>query len=142
MRNARYSDRTYKYTPCAIMGYSFCLGCVNQSTASAQVFPMAGYGLDDSDVDEYLENSEDGALLLEPPPPALAAPASSHHRQLLITATAWRGPVEEASDDRCRLIPPSRYGLRSIFAIPPAALFRTCLPRAFASNPPNILART
>lgn len=70
---------------------------------------MAGYGLDDSDVEEFLEGSEDDDILIDPPT-ALAATAYSHQQHILLTATAWRGPSEGASEDTCKLIPPSRCG--------------------------------
>ena len=70
---------------------------------------MAGYGLDDSDVEEFLEGSEDHDTLIDPPP-ALAATVSSHQQHILLTATAWRGPFEGALEDTCTLIPPGRYG--------------------------------
>ena len=68
---------------------------------------MAGYGLDDSDFDDFLEStsSEDEATPLPAPlPAALPVPAVR-----LLTATAFREPVQAACGDASRLVPPNRW---------------------------------
>ena len=71
---------------------------------------MAGYGLDDSDFDEFLETSSDEELevpVAAPPLQALAPPHAAQH-QILLTGTSWRGPACGTSCDACTEVPPSR----------------------------------
>ena len=68
---------------------------------------MAGYGLDDSDFDDFLEStsSEDEATPLPGPlPAALPVPVVR-----LLTATAFREPVQAACGDASRPVPPNRW---------------------------------
>ncbi len=69
---------------------------------------MAGYGLEDSDFDEFLESSSEDEieLPLAPPPPA-AAPAGPA-LTVLLTSTAQRQPAVGPSGDACVIVPPSR----------------------------------
>ena len=70
---------------------------------------MAGYGLDDSDFDDFLEStsSEDEATPLPAPTPAvLPVPAVN-----LLTATAFREPVQAGCGDASRSVPPNRWKL-------------------------------
>lgn len=72
---------------------------------------MAGYGLDDSDFDEFLATSsedEDEAVLLEAPLAALSPAGPSCH--VLLTSTAQRLPAASSSGDACVAVPPSRCG--------------------------------
>ena len=71
---------------------------------------MAGYGLNDSDFEEFLESSSDDEAVvvqLPPPPPAASAVPRFH---IFLSGTAWRGPAVGASGDACGPIPPSRWG--------------------------------
>lgn len=73
----------------------------NTSTGPKAAF--TGFGLDDSDLDEFLESSDD-----EPQPlliaPTLKAPAP----QSLLTAVVWRGPKDTPSGDASRTVPCNR----------------------------------
>lgn len=75
----------------------------DSSSASDDEEEKAGYfGLDDSDMDEWLESSSAESVK------ALAVargPAVSK----VLTATVWRGPREGPSGDACRLVPPNRF---------------------------------
>lgn len=69
---------------------------------------MAGYGLDDSDFDEFLESSseeESDAVLLEAP---LAAAPAGPATQILLTSSAQQLPPAPTCGDACVLVPPSR----------------------------------
>ncbi len=70
---------------------------------------MAGYGLDDSDFDEFLESSsqDETELPLLAQPTAPAVPTGPTF-QVLLTSTAQRGPAAGASGDACVTVPPSR----------------------------------
>lgn len=59
------------------------------------------FGLDDSDMDEWLETSTEGSVraLALAQPPKLSK---------VLTATVWRGPREGPSGDACRPVPPNR----------------------------------
>ena len=59
------------------------------------------FGLDDSDMDEWLETSTEGSIraLAVAQPPKLSK---------VLTATVWRGPREGPSGDACRPVPPNR----------------------------------
>jgi hypothetical protein len=72
---------------------------------------MAGYGLDDSDFDEFLESSseeESEAVLLEAP---FAAAPAAPALQILLTSSAQQLPLAAACGDACVLVPPSRCPL-------------------------------
>lgn len=73
---------------------------------------MAGYGLDDSDFDEFLESSsdEEQELPVAAPPlqAALAPPPHAAQHQILLTGTSWRGPACGSNCDACTEVPPSR----------------------------------
>ena len=72
---------------------------------------MAGYGLDDSDFDEFLETSSDEEPELPvaaPLPQALPAPPQLQQQQIFLTGTSWRGPACGSSGDACTNVPPSR----------------------------------
>ena len=62
----------------------------------------AYFGLDDSDIEEWLESSSNGsvhALTVAQAPSAVK----------LLTASVWRGPrIAGLSGDACRVVPPSR----------------------------------
>ena len=64
-----------------------------------------GYGLDDSDFDEFLESDSS----LEAVATSLV-PAKLPQLHKAVTATVWRGPVENCSGDACRSVPASRSG--------------------------------
>ena len=59
------------------------------------------FGLDDSDMDEWLESSSEGSLraLAVARPPQLSR---------VLTATVWRGARESPGGDACRPVPPNR----------------------------------
>lgn len=73
---------------------------------------MAGYGLDDSDFDEFLETSseEESEQLPVPVPPLqqLPVPVLAAQHQILLTGTSWRGPACGPDQDACVEVPPSR----------------------------------
>ena len=72
---------------------------------------MAGYGLDDSDFDEFLESSSDEELelpLATPLQQALPVAPQQPQHQVFLTGTSWRGPACDLSGDACRDIPSSR----------------------------------
>ncbi len=71
---------------------------------------MAGYGLDDDDFDEFLESSDDELIVVGPA--AAPAPAGPPKLQWVLAATSFKGPVEGAAGDACRLVPPNRSGRR------------------------------
>jgi hypothetical protein len=60
------------------------------------------FGLDDSDMDEWLESSSAGSIR------ALALPRGPAVSTVL-TATLWRGPREGQDGDACRLVSPNRF---------------------------------
>ena len=70
----------------------------------------AYFGLDDSDIEEWLESSSNGsvhALTMAQAPSAVK----------LLTASVWRGPrTAGPSGDACRVVPPSRSPLAFINA--------------------------
>lgn len=61
------------------------------------------FGLDDSDMDEWLESSSEGSLkaLAVAQPPQLSR---------VLTATVWRGARESPGGDACRPVPPTGVG--------------------------------
>ena len=59
------------------------------------------FGLDDSDIEEWLESSSNASLH------ALAVPQSLSAVKLL-TACVYRGPRTGPSGDACRVVPPNR----------------------------------
>lgn len=72
---------------------------------------MAGYGLDDSDFDEYLEtSSEEEELAAFDPLPQQASAIQGLHApsQIFLTGTSYRGPRCGVSQDACTEVPPSR----------------------------------
>ncbi|KAK9803996.1 hypothetical protein WJX72_011444 [[Myrmecia] bisecta] len=64
-----------------------------------------GFGLEDSDWDEFLE-SETSSEGLQVLPAVLPAKPKALP---LITAVVWRGPEEQLCGDACRLVPPNRW---------------------------------
>ena len=73
---------------------------------------MAGYGLDDSDFEEFLESSSDDEAVVVPPPLLPPAAPAVPRFHIFLSSTAWRGPAAGASADACGPIPPSRWGPR------------------------------
>ena len=59
------------------------------------------FGLDDSDIEEWLESSSNGSVR------ALAVPHQPSTVKLL-TASVWRGPRTRPCGDACRVVPPNR----------------------------------
>ena len=62
-----------------------------------------GYGLSDSDFDEFLESESSQ----EAPAPSLLAPATPQLHKV-VTASTWRGPAQGVSGDGCRTVPANR----------------------------------
>lgn len=72
------------------------------SSGSDEEEEKPGYiGLDDSDMEEWLESSSEGSVraLTVAKPPELAK---------MLTATVWRGARESPGGDACRTVPPNR----------------------------------
>ena len=70
--------------------------------AALEAEPQPGYfGLDDSDIEEWLESSSNGSLH------ALAV-AQTPSAVKLLTASVFRGPRCAPSGDACRVVPPNR----------------------------------
>ena len=71
------------------------------STVSEGAEQPGCFGLDDSDLEEWLESSSNASVH------ALAVPQSPSAVKLL-TASVFRGPRTGSSGDACRVVPPSR----------------------------------
>ncbi len=73
-----------------------------EPAAASEAAEQPGYfGLDDSDIEEWLESSSNASLH------ALAVPQSPSTVKLL-TACVYRGPRTGPSGDACRVVPPNR----------------------------------
>ena len=71
-----------------------------------------GYGLDDSDFDEFLASSSSEAVAAGLQPPALPPLIK------FVAATVFRGPQEAPSRDACRLVPSNRWDSSQLAACP------------------------
>lgn len=87
---------------------SLTLELVLQAAAAVKAEPSdAGerptyFGLDDSDIEEWLESSSNGSVH------ALAVAPQTPTAVKLLTASIFRGPRTSPSGDACRVVPPNR----------------------------------
>ncbi len=73
-----------------------------EPAAVAEAAEQPGYfGLDDSDMEEWLESSSNASVH------ALAVPQSPSAVKLLM-ACVYKGPRTSATGDACRVVPPNR----------------------------------
>ena len=93
----------YKYA--LTQGASADLAAMETEPSEQPAEQPAYFGLDDSDIEEWLESSSNGsvhALSMAQAPSAVK----------LLTASVWRGPrTAVPSGDACRVVPPSRSPL-------------------------------
>ena len=81
------------------------LAAMQAEPSEQPVEQPAYFGLDDSDIEEWLESSSNGSVY------ALTT-AQAPSAVKLLTASVWRGPrTSNASGDACRVVPPSRSPL-------------------------------
>ena len=70
---------------------------------------MAGYGLDDSDIDEFLaSSSDDEVVVIIPTAGSVASLVPARSRSAMLTCTVCRGSKQSMAGDASRLTPANR----------------------------------